>query len=1087
MKISIMLVCMMCCYEVAYSQDFPKVVPPSPQSQSFEKYVNYRVALYNGVPEIDIPLHEIQLNTIKIPINLSYHASGIKYMQYDGNIGVGWTLNPGYRVNRVIYGKPDDSYEMPTDTINKITNVYFPSNGGLRNDQMLAPFVQSYYMNNATNSDKSVFYDGEYDMFTYMLPSGNGHFIIKNRQNYAVDFLEKVNNTVEFNVNNAPSQVERLQGGKIKDESGTTYYFGKSTDGIYTSEKMNTNGGQWDAYSTSWPINDIVSATGEQVHFNYTTAYEIRKNPTNITLSVREAIEGQQVPNGPLSPTSISKTNGADTRYHTFYVNQITTPSEKVVFIADKRSDQLNLNVDQYYIKEINIYSTIGNKMLKKIKFFSSRCNPHWLLDSVQICDSSRVIQTYKFEYFDLPDTQKSNPWRFSSYYADQWGYYHGGGSGASYVPTPYLHNDIAAGDVYKESAWFSFPVDQLISTAWALKVDKSRADTNTVKAFTLRKILFPTGGYREYEYDSNISLNNVSGGGLRVRRIKSFDNAGKSLTKIYKYGQNESGIGSANGLVNSSLFKSVNKICKVFPPWGQMSQYNDVGCIYNYSTVITGDGSAEEHLAVHYPQVSVYDYDNSAGVCGKTIYNFSNLGTDFSFQTDMYNRFVPNGTSGLNISGYDYWQKPVLQSSYVYASTPENGFSLKHSTINEYKTIWGTVYPGIKVSQYAFYEGDNIYAIESLSDPNQAYFSPYDSPYYSNSQYSPRLFSFYCWMPYSVGSGINLLTKSTETDYSASGNVVYTKALEYNNYNQLFRTTVFSSDDKKIVEEIKYPLDYPGLANNSVYSIGINNLLSKNAVDKVIERSSYIIDPSNQKKLVNSELYQYKSDLPVPLKAERIFTDTPLSDFVSSSGVNGMIQIDSRYKPYISFTGYDAIGNITEVSKFSDAPVCYIWGYNKRYPVAQITGANVKNVFYEGFEEIGGNSPKDICKAGHYSYIGSYNKILTNLTNGNYTLSYWQKAGANSWTLKRNTVTVSSNSYQIDINAGQIDEIRLYPSEAKMTTYTYDPLVGITSVIDTRDAVSYFYYDNFNRLKTIKDEDGNVIKSYAYHYKTSE
>ena len=51
------------------------------------------------------------------------------------------------------------------------------------------------------------------------------------------------------------------------------------------------------------------------------------------------------------------------------------------------------------------------------------------------------------------------------------------------------------------------------------------------------------------------------------------------------------------------------------------------------------------------------------------------------------------------------------------------------------------------------------------------------------------------------------------------------------------------------------------------------------------------------------------------------------------------------------------------------------------------------------------------------------------------------------------------------------------------MTTYTYDPLVGMTSQCDANNKITYYEYDSFNRLKTIRDQDGKVIKTIDYQY----
>jgi YD repeat-containing protein len=72
--------------------------------------------------------------------------------------------------------------------------------------------------------------------------------------------------------------------------------------------------------------------------------------------------------------------------------------------------------------------------------------------------------------------------------------------------------------------------------------------------------------------------------------------------------------------------------------------------------------------------------------------------------------------------------------------------------------------------------------------------------------------------------------------------------------------------------------------------------------------------------------------------------------------------------------------------------------------------------------------------------------------------------------------------------SAGQLlDEVRLYPTYSKMTTYTYDPSIGLTSMTDPNDLTSYFEYDELGRLVVVRDSDRNIIKHYKYHYQGQE
>ena len=52
------------------------------------------------------------------------------------------------------------------------------------------------------------------------------------------------------------------------------------------------------------------------------------------------------------------------------------------------------------------------------------------------------------------------------------------------------------------------------------------------------------------------------------------------------------------------------------------------------------------------------------------------------------------------------------------------------------------------------------------------------------------------------------------------------------------------------------------------------------------------------------------------------------------------------------------------------------------------------------------------------------------------------------------------------------------------VTTYTYDPLIGITSATDPRGYTTYYDYDGFGRLNQVKDADGHILSANEYNYK---
>ncbi|HLZ86162.1 MAG TPA: hypothetical protein VKQ52_02930, partial [Puia sp.] len=118
------------------------------------------------------------------------------------------------------------------------------------------------------------------------------------------------------------------------------------------------------------------------------------------------------------------------------------------------------------------------------------------------------------------------------------------------------------------------------------------------------------------------------------------------------------------------------------------------------------------------------------------------------------------------------------------------------------------------------------------------------------------------------------------------------------------------------------------------------------------------------------------------------------------------------------------------------------------------------------------------------------------------YILSYWSRDGGvnlsgvtlvgtrtgptkNGWTYYEHTITaVVGGSVTLGASSAKtIDELRLYPVSAQMTTFTHTPLIGITSRCSENNTVTYFNYDAFDRLRFIRDADGNIVKTMDYHY----
>src|SRR5687767_3004390 len=102
------LFCFSCSLILAQSPNF-NISFPSPNAASLGLYGEVPVSLHNGVANISIPMYEINEGPIKLPVSLSYHASGVRPDVHPGWVGNGWTLNCGGMITRVVKGTPDEA------------------------------------------------------------------------------------------------------------------------------------------------------------------------------------------------------------------------------------------------------------------------------------------------------------------------------------------------------------------------------------------------------------------------------------------------------------------------------------------------------------------------------------------------------------------------------------------------------------------------------------------------------------------------------------------------------------------------------------------------------------------------------------------------------------------------------------------------------------------------------------------------------------------------------------------------------------------------------------------------------------------
>ncbi|QHS56420.1 hypothetical protein GWR56_13060 [Mucilaginibacter sp. 14171R-50] len=309
------------------------------------------------------------------------------------------------------------------------------------------------------------------------------------------------------------------------------------------------------------------------------------------------------------------------------------------------------------------------------------------------------------------------------------------------------------------------------------------------------------------------------------------------------------------------------------------------------------------------------------------------------------------------------------------------------------------------------------------------------------------------------VISGLIQKKSDSTLYYYPAGNYMVRNIYEYDStYYSLrkqiqYNSRITSSTPGTVETRYKYPFDYAG----GVYPA----MISKNIISPVIE----------EQKLVNGNQVNYT------LKDFGIYNNgtlyKPSTVKVQTLSTNPLITKSE-------VTKYTSNGNIEEVLLDTKTYQSYRWGYNQQYPIAEVKNAMSAEFFYEGFEKKNGTtvSGGDAHTGLRYSTNASVSWAKPN--NREYVISYWYK-DTGAWKYS-GELPYTGNSFILS-GGTAFDDICIYPIDAQISTYTYMPLIGLGTTTDVKGLTNYYSYDGFNRLMDVKDQDGNIVKSYCYNY----
>lgn len=103
----------------------PTVVPPSPEAASLFKFNEIPVSLYSGTQNTTIPLIDINVGGLSLPISLTYNSRDLQVSEVSSRVGNGWTLNYGGMVSIQIRGIADESTAGGYDNLHNSREVFY--------------------------------------------------------------------------------------------------------------------------------------------------------------------------------------------------------------------------------------------------------------------------------------------------------------------------------------------------------------------------------------------------------------------------------------------------------------------------------------------------------------------------------------------------------------------------------------------------------------------------------------------------------------------------------------------------------------------------------------------------------------------------------------------------------------------------------------------------------------------------------------------------------------------------------------------------------------------------------------------------
>jgi len=1034
-----------------YAQKNNEIVAASPTVAELGKYGLVPVGLFSGTAQYNIPLYELKTKNLSVPISLSYSTNGLVVDQVSTWVGHSWSLNAGGVITRNVRGLPDDpTYSKPYPDYADGVNF---------NPTLLYNFLY----------ENRFHLDVEPDIYAFNFLGYQGKFFIDTDNKVYMTPYENLK--IEVGPNST-FIITTPDGVKFTFSIGEINYcsYGACSD--------------YSQFYGAWNLTKIEHPAGDIINFYYSDSKMLEYNS-----GISENIERKISTDGNCSQANLGSDpmdggiRASNSSTLTSHLDSITTNgSGSIKFQSSKnikdRVDDYNLDLITIFNNEhapIKSFSfdyifpaanTNYNPLPSAITYtltseHTTELNYRMYLNQLTINNlQDNKNQVFSFEYNNLDNLP-----RRLSLAQDYFGYFNGVTNNYHFVPSELIPSYYLP--------YFS-----------GITGNRHPNGTSSING-TLKKITYPTGGFTKIYYQPHQSTIGEIGG-CRVQKTESYDNINQvPNVKEYNYCD-----GILYGLPTS--FRTYD-IIKFTPP-GSCAQ-----CNTHYAIITSGNIYSINHngqYPVVYGSVSVSD-----GI------NFQNGGTYYGFKvdTDIPAMILPY-TAGIVYplpKGNQGWSNGTKESEETKKRLDNGNLVTVKREAFHYN--------------YTELRGQKIrYCLSRYINGNWSGPCVYPDPYVLLQGYNVVKYPLVSqWCP---------LTSKTTTIYDTNGQNPFETSIFYtygNDYDPIHaQVTKEETTDSKGIKQIKtykYSTDYEAaplppvstcesekqtcintattkrdqtlatcntITNQSAkatcisactstynYEIGqcqsnfticqnnynnsiqsdqrvITEMKTKNMISAVIEEQSIQTTPNNTTTITGGTINKFtkQNGLIVPSEVYSLEINSPstildLSTFNSS----GSLITPADYFKKLTYDKYDTKGNILQYHKSDDINTAFLWSYNGSMPV--IKGDNVTYDILNAAVIAAG-------AANLETFFSGLNNIATDATQ--------QTTWKNFNTALRSNASLAN---------------------AQVTTYTYSPLVGMTSQTDPNGITTYFEYDSFGRLKNVKDKDQNILKSNLYHY----